>query len=188
MMGSNKWHSNTVPELIIEVWEALDCESVGQRELGEIQKALAEKFGTGAVQSPAAIARAIADEGAVLRHPEVFECDYAWRIRNLNEQSLEGQLRFSTLAEAVASFEAVELKRHQIAGGVEQLKRLRDVVIGAREEVLMTAQSKVLVARQREEAREIAEWITVWLRSPQLFPDWLDLRMRTAEFRKKFGT
>ena len=62
---SAKWNSSTVSDLIIEVWEALDCESVGQFELEEIQKELEGKFGVGGVSSPATIARTVADEGAV---------------------------------------------------------------------------------------------------------------------------
>jgi len=186
-MTSNKWRSNTVPDLIIEVWEALDCESVGKHELEEIQKVLAEKFGPGAVNSPATIARAVADEGAVLRHPEVFECDFAWRERSLSEHVVASELTFSNLSEAVASFGKLEEKRHSMSADLEALKRLRNVVISAREEVLLTARSKVLGDQQRGEAAEVAEWMTVWLRAPALFPDWLDLRMRTAEFKGKFG-
>ncbi len=186
-MSASKWHSNTVADLIIEVWEALDCESVGKTELEEIQKALEGKFGRGGVNSPAAIARAVADEGAVLRHPEVFECDYNWRLRNLSSDSLAGQLGFSTLSEAIASFGRVEEQRHASSADADELKRLRDIVASARGDVLLASQSKVLNREQREEAIEVLEWISVWLRSPQLFPDWLDLRMRTEEFKKKFG-
>ena len=85
-MDAKKWRSRTIPDLIIEVWEALDCESVGTRELEQIQNALREKFGEGAVTSPAAIARAVADEGAVLRHPEVFEFDLRWRKQKVDER------------------------------------------------------------------------------------------------------
>ena len=72
---TKRWRSRTKQDLVIEVWEALDCESVGARELEQIQEALRERFGEGALASPAAIARMVADEGAVLRHPEVCECD-----------------------------------------------------------------------------------------------------------------
>lgn len=188
-MGSaSKWHSNTASDLIIEVWEALDCESVGKTELEAIQKALEDKFGPGGVSSPAAIARAVADEGAVLRHPEVFECDYNWRLLNLSENDLAGQLGFSNLSEAIASFAKVEDKRHEIGADPKKLKRLRDIVAGARQDALLASQSKILSPQQREEAVEVVEWLGVWLRSPPLFPDWLDLRMRTEEFRGKFST
>ena len=75
-------------DLIIEVWEALDCQSVGRAELERIEKELLEKFGTGVTQSPAAIARTLADEGAVLRHPEVFEWDSEWRKQRLAQPRL----------------------------------------------------------------------------------------------------
>jgi hypothetical protein len=184
-MRPTKWQSNTATDLIIEVWEALDCESVGKSELEEIQKALAERFGGGGVSSPATIARTVADEGAVLRHPEIFEYDYSWRLRHLTQQELP--LSFQTLSDAVTSFGLVEQKRHAIGVDAEQLKRLRDTLTNARKDLLLVAQSKVLSVEEREEAKEVVEWISVWLRAPQLFPDWLDLRMRTEEFRKKFN-
>jgi hypothetical protein len=185
-MSSRKWQSNTVPDLIIEVWEKLGCESVGRRELEEIQKALLERFGAGAVNSPAAIARAVADEGAALRHPEIFECDYAWRVKTLAEQSKVGQLNFSSLSDALASFGKVEQKRLAIGSDANEIKLLREVVSMAKQEAQLAADSRVLSDAQRQEAREIVEWIIVWLRSPPLFADWLDLRMRTSEFRIKF--
>jgi hypothetical protein len=52
---------------------------------------------------------------------------------------------------------------------------------------LLTAHSKIVAETQRAEAKEISEWLRVWLVAPELFRDWLDLRMRSAEFRKKFG-
>ena len=78
----------TKRELIIEVWEQLNCESVGARELAEIQRSVGNRFGAGAIESPTAIARLLADEGAVLRHPEVIDYDAEWRERNLAEALL----------------------------------------------------------------------------------------------------
>ncbi len=33
---------------------------------------------------------------------------------------------------------------------------------------------------------EIAEWFTVWLQTPEIFDDWLELRRRSANFREQF--
>ena len=90
------------------------------------------------------------------------------------------------MSDAIASFARVEEQRHAAGDNVEELKRLRSIVVSAREDVLIASQSKIVTPEQREEALEVVEWISVWLRAPQLFPDWLDLRMRTAEFKKKF--
>jgi hypothetical protein len=173
---------------MIEVWEALDCESVGRGELEQIQRVLIERFGEGATESPAAIARTLADEGAALRHPEVFECDSVWRKRTLAHPNLGTELSFSSLSEAVTSFEKLETKRRVLGNDGKELGRLRSLATKARQERLLAARSRVLSAEQREEAREISEWLAVWLRSPQMFPDWLDLRMRSAEFKRKFQT
>ena len=44
------WRARTKRDLIIEVWEALDCESVGARELDQIQQVLRKELGAGAVE------------------------------------------------------------------------------------------------------------------------------------------
>ncbi|HVG28630.1 MAG TPA: hypothetical protein VM864_02820, partial [Pyrinomonadaceae bacterium] len=67
-MKEGGWRARTKRELMIEVWEHLDCETVGAEELEKIVAAVRERFDGGAVESPAAVARLLADEGAELRH------------------------------------------------------------------------------------------------------------------------
>jgi len=185
--ANNRWRAQTRRDLIIEVWEALDCESVGVRELKEIQQVLHERLGKGAIESPAAIARIVADEGAVLRHPEVFEFDLKWREGKLNATS--NNFDFSSLKAALESFSKVEGRRCELDEQQDNagLQRLREVIVAARQDSLLIARSKIVAGPQREEANEIAEWLRVWLGAPELFRDWLELRMRSAEFRKRFG-
>ncbi len=178
MASITKWTATNKQELIIEVWEALDCESVGCRELEEIQEALHQRFGQGGQESPAAIARVVADEGAVLRHPEILECDSKWRLQHL--KPLELELDFSDFERAAASFSAL----HQAIASGES--NVRDVVSNARQNQIMVSRSKVVSAAERERAKEISQWLLIWLQSPQLFPDWLELRLRSIEFRNKF--
>ena len=59
------WNARTKDELMIEVWEKLDCESVGRPELEAIEVAVEAHFGKPAVDSPMVIARLLADEGAI---------------------------------------------------------------------------------------------------------------------------
>src|SRR5688572_14042882 len=180
MPSTTKWTSANKQDLIIEVWEALDCESVGCPELEKIQEALHQRFGPGGDESPAAIARVVADEGAVLRHPEVLECDSKWRLQYLQGQDFERELDFSDFDKAVASFSAIE--RAQASGD----GRLRKVVTDARQNQILVSRSKIVDPADRERAKEISHWLLIWLQSPQLFSDWLDLRLRSEEFRNKF--
>lgn len=184
---SKKWQSRTKQDLIIEVWEKLDCESVGARELEQIQQALLEQLGNGGSESPAAIARAVADEGAVLRHPEVFDCDLKWRRQNLAATFPEA-LDFSNLAAAFESVVKIEERRMalQLKNDPRAFEQLRSFVAASRDDLSLRARSSILDNGRRVEAKEMAHWLTVWLQAPELFSDWLDLRRRSPEFLKRF--
>ncbi|HKX84510.1 MAG TPA: hypothetical protein VJL58_09850 [Pyrinomonadaceae bacterium] len=62
------WNSRNKTDLIFEVWEKLDCESVGAAEIEAIETVVREEYGDSAVDSPMILARMLADEGAILRH------------------------------------------------------------------------------------------------------------------------
>lgn len=173
---------------MIEVWEHLDCESVGARELEEIQRVVSERFGAGAVASPAAIARTLADEGAVLRHPEVLECDAHWRGRETDESIFQEDLSFSTLEQASDSIKKLESLRKEFEDHSDRqsLQRLRSAVLRHKEDCLLLARSKAMEEGEQTGARETARWLTVWLQQPEVFADWLSLRKRSPEFRQLF--
>lgn len=188
-MTKNKWQARTRKELIIEVWETLDCESVGESELLAIQDALTETLGAGAAVSPAAIAREVADEGGVLRHPEVLRCDTKWRERQLTELFAAAQLDFDNLESAAASMGVVETLRASAQEQSDQatLKRLRALIVHFRQQEDLISRSKIVSAPEKAVATEIANWLAVWLEQPELFSDWLNLRQRSPEYLQKFA-
>jgi hypothetical protein len=188
-MKANTWRARTKRDLIIEVWEALDCESVGARELKQIQKVIEDKFGAGGVDSPASIARTVADEGAVLRHPEVLSLDTEWREREMLALISPDELNFSGLAEASVSIMKLDTMRRKLEANDQQVQlgRLREMTLNLRQDLLVVARSKTVESQKRLEAREIAQWLSVWLQSPDVFDDWLSLRQRSPEFMSQFG-
>ena len=125
----------------------------------------------------------------MLRHPEVFECDVKWRKQNLKKWEFREGLDFSDLSSAFESVVKLEEKRLQLQVHSEAhgLKELRDIVVAARKDLLLRARSKIIDGGVREQQKEISEWLTVWLQSPELFSDWLDLRRRSPDFRERFG-
>jgi hypothetical protein len=141
-MEKREWKARTKRDLMIEVWEHLDCESVGASELKEIEHVVRERFGAGAVESPARVARLLADEGAELRHAEVLEMDARERGADPYDAMFRNVLKFSNFAQAASS-----------------IKNLDNL---------------------------IADWFSVWLRQPEIFHDWLELRQRSAAFREQF--
>lgn len=186
MPANCEWKSRTKRDLAIEVWEALDCESVGARELEEIQIAVGERFGEGAVDSPASIARTLADEGAVLRHPEVLEYDTAWRERGLSALISPEELNFTGLVESAESIKKLDELRRKLEEVRDRtkLRRLRELALDFKGEAQWVAHSKIVKEKKRSEAREIAQWLTIWLQEPGIFEDWLSLRQRSSEYSK----
>jgi hypothetical protein len=179
----------TKRELIIEVWEQLDCESVGARELTAIQQSVRDRFGPRAVESPGAIARLLADEGAVLRHPEVIDCDADWRERVSAFSGLPAVLNFDDLEAATLAVGALDERRQEWEAELREpeLTNLRESVRAVRRDRLLIARSKVVSEKERLEAGEIAEWLNVWLNTPNLFFDWLELRRSSPDFIERFG-
>lgn len=125
-----------------------------------------------------------------MRHPEVFDCDLKWRRQDLEDRSFPDRLDFSNLSSAFQSVVKLEERRLalQTASDPQTLEKLHGVVVASRNDLLLRARSKILEAREQEEAKEVLHWLTVWLQAPELFSDWLDLRRRSHEFRKKFPT
>jgi hypothetical protein len=184
-----EWKARTKRELMIEVWEHLDCETVGARELEEIVEAVRERFDGGALESPAAIARLLADEGAELRHAEVLEMDARWRTADPYEPMFRNVLRFSDFEQAANSIKRLDNLRRQFARKKEQegLRRVRDVALRGKQRAQMIAANKSVDRRKRAEKEEIAQWFTLWLQTPELFDDWLALRRNAPDFKKRFG-
>ena len=182
--------------LIIEMWDRLGRTSIGETELREIQRSVHGRFGQSADECPAAIARVLADEGAELRHPEVIEFDARWREAKIENDSrrLKGLENFLAgkplrLKQAEALIKKLERLRKSAEESGDQIasNEARNVAIAGRHIADLLAQDRKLNQLQRAEQAEIAEWLKVWIQTPGLFADWLDLRRRSPEFRKKFS-
>jgi hypothetical protein len=187
--SKNEWKARTKRDLMIEVWEHLDCESVGALELEAVTAVVRERFGEGAVESPVIIARLLADEGAELRHAEVLEMDARWRTQDPYEAMFRNVLRFSTFDEAAASIRRLEnlRKQFQRKNDREGLRLVREAALKGKQRAQMIARNTKVVERKRAEKAEMVEWFTVWLNQPEIFEDWLSLRQSSEDFRARFG-
>jgi len=180
----------TKHELMIAVWDDLGRGMVGASELRKIQRLIRERFGAGAVESPAAIARVLADEGAELRHPEIIELDARWRHSKITrEEKRLGGLETVAAGEPLRLHEAETLiKRLEglRAGDKTAVRSAQKIAIEARQLAHSMARDPNLEQTVRSEQAEIGEWFTVWIQTPGLFEEWLELRRRSVDFKKKF--
>ena len=172
------WKAKNKRDLIIEVWEKLDCESVGATEIRAVEEVVRDVYGKSAVESPMLIARLLADEGAELRHSEIMELfverfeekPYTAEFRNV--------LKLGSLRSALASIRRLENLRKKFASekDKEGLRQVRERTIAAKKELKKTPEDK-----------EIAQWLTVWLQTPEAFEGWVTLRKRSKDFKETFG-
>lgn len=103
------WNSHTKNDLIIEVWEKLDCESIGAKEIVAIENEVREKFGKGAVDLPMTIARLLADEGAELRHSEIMKLNVERLLESPYDAMFRNILKFSDFRQALISIRQMKI-------------------------------------------------------------------------------
>src|SRR5438445_6034368 len=107
------WHARTKNDLIIEVWEKLDCENVGAAEIEAIETVVADQYGQAAVDSPMVIARLLADEGAQLRHSEIMRLYVERTSDRPYDAALRNVLKIDGLKTAAASIRNLENLRQK---------------------------------------------------------------------------
>ena len=184
-------------EKVVDLWRSLGEPNVGEDELRRIQKAVGKEFAAAAgVMSPATIARILADEGAELRHPEIIEFDARWR-----EAKIENEVKWRDSISSLAAETALSLKqaeslikrleklrqRFDRTGNEQSSRQLRTLAIEGRQAAISRAKDRSLGEAVRLEQSEIGGWLRIWLQTPTLFEQWLELRKSSADFQKDFS-
>jgi hypothetical protein len=163
-------------QFIVDWWTENGNESAGAAELDRIQQALVERFGAQGRESPAAIARTLADNGVRLKHPEILAADVRWREQGSLFSPEE--LTFTNIDEAIVFAEKL--------AGLPQGAEVRSLVLQLKAELEWMAKSMRIPLPDRLLALEVAHWLTIWLQNPPIFSDWLVLRRESTEFRERF--
>lgn len=182
--------SKNKTDLIIEVWEKLDCESVGAMEIIAIEDAVRERFGEHAVDSPMITARLLADEGAELRHSEIMAL-YLDRAEKPppHDAALRNLFDASDLDRLEASLRNAENFRKKLLKDRDNkgLRLLRQTAIDTKTAAIEISKDKRVPEFERAIHREAAEWLTLWLQSPELFENWAKLRRSSKDFKTQFS-
>ena len=183
-------------DVMVTEWRRLGAASIGTDELLRIQQAISHAFGEHVVESPASVARELALEGAELRHPEIIECDARWREAQIDKQLKTFSKVGGLQADQPLRLKQAELlirKLERLSGRLErtrdrrQLAKLRTLAIDARRTAIARAKDPSLPNALRHEQAEISEWLMVWLETPNLFQQWVELRKSSPAFKERFS-
>ena len=102
------------------------------------------------------------------------------------EEQFQDLLHFSTLDEAEMCIIRLDelLRKFRGEGQRAAAERVLEVARLGRRRAEMIAHNRKVEEPKRAEKAEIAKWFGMWLATPEIFFDWLEVRKGTEDYRK----
>jgi DNA-binding transcriptional regulator YbjK len=135
------------------------------------------------------IARLLADEGAELRHSEIMSLFVQRQSERPYQAVLANLLNLSDLRSSLGTIRKLENLRKKYATDADKdgLRVVREQALKAKKQVNEIAANPRTDGTTRQINIEISQWFSVWLQTPVIFEDWVEMRQRSADFVEKFG-
>jgi len=172
-------------QLILDWREQQRLESVGLRELRRVQDELRGRLAPARAPSLSYIASVLREAGVRVDYEDRYADPI---IPERYRGQLEGVLHFHDLAAVENTIRALDTawRDYRAAGDREGAGLARKLAMRGRQRAESLAGNPRVEAGKRREKGEIASWFALWLESPDLFFDWLELRKRADDFRAVF--
>ncbi len=151
-------------------------------EIEQIRRQLIAQLGERGKASPDSIVSVLEEAGMRVVWSTRSDTDGRY------EEEFSDLLHFSNLEEAeVCLVRLDELLRKFLAEEEPAAaERVREVARLGRRRAEMIARNHKVETPKRLEKQEIAGWFALWLKTPDLFFDWLEVRKQSPEFQKQF--
>jgi hypothetical protein len=172
-------------ELVLDIYDNEAMGEVTAREIAIINQALIDEYGEGGAMTPAEIARILHEEELPVRFDQIFRMmTTTEKYENVFAHFLESQ----TLEDAESSILGIDdlYRKFKAAGDKAGVRFAFEAARTARQNATELSQLSQFSAARRREQAEIAQWFAVWLQTPDLFTQWLELRKVSAEFKALF--
>jgi transposase len=172
-------------QIILDVCAARNFRRIGAGEIRAIGDELRHRLGQAQKTSASYIASILRAAGRPV--------DYADRFTDPLQQEpyasrLKGLLEFHSLESAEASLrklDAIYREYREISDRIGT-SLVRSLVLKGKLRAQSVAGNPRVSPEKRREKREIARWFHVWLETPDLLTDWLELRKNSEEFQQMF--
>lgn len=172
----------TKKELILAAARDLRKLRFTPAEIEQIRRQLIAHMGEAGKTSPEYIVSVLEEAGlrVVLSARSDTEGKY--------EEEFADLLHFSTLEDAEMSIIRLDelFRKFQAAHEPAAVERVLEVARLGRRRAEMIAHNHKVEEKKREEKKEIAQWFTVWLKTPSAFFDWLEVRKQSPDFKNRF--
>lgn len=173
-------------QIILEYCRAKGLERIGPQQIRAIENELRARLGPSLHTSPSYIASVLREAGKTVEYIDrfatpVMQEPYASRLRHL--------LEFRDLESAAASLRKIDeiYRGYHAASDRIGLGFVRSLVQKGKLRARSLAANPRVASEKRTEKAEIAMWFRIWLETPDLFFDWLELRQASEEFRRMFS-
>jgi hypothetical protein len=168
-------------QLILEYRLEHGLENAGAKEIRLIQANL-ERLDPGRRPSLSYIANVLREAGTRIEFNHRYvdpwmEEPYATRLKGL--------LQFRDLETAECALRRLDeaYREYQKASDRKGANLVRSLALKGKQRAAGLAANPRISPARRAEKREIAAWFRVWLGSPDLFFDWLEVRKSSEEFQ-----
>ncbi|HLI30251.1 MAG TPA: hypothetical protein VKV79_04005 [Terriglobia bacterium] len=177
--------SQTRKQIILDYCAEKQLKKAGAAEIRAIEERLAQSSGA-AKRSSSYIVQVLRDAGVKVEYSDRYGDA---PMPEPYASSLKGKLKFHDLAEAESSIRELDsaFRAYERAGDRTGAAFVRSILLKGRLRAEGLAGSARVQPQKRREKAEIARWFAVWLQTPELFFDWLELRKRSTEFLCEFG-
>jgi hypothetical protein len=177
--------NKTKKELILEIFSEEGFEELGDEEIRRINERLVAVYGRGGAASAAFMANTLIAAGKTIRYKDSFETTSS---PDGYAEDFAGLLNFDTLAAAERSILTIDrfFRRFRAEGDDDGAARCRQIADRGRLRARLIASNDRVAPEKRAEKEEMAFWFDLWLRTPDLFEDWIELRKNSPDYRRRF--
>jgi hypothetical protein len=172
---------------ILDYCQSQGLDRVGTEEIRAIGNELRRRLGPSHKTSPSYIASVLRAAGKRVEYEDRYadpsmEEPYASRLKGL--------LQFRDLASAEASLQKLDALYREFREVTDRVgtSLVRSLVLKGKLRAQSLAANPRVSPGKRQEKLEIARWFHVWLETPDLIYDWLELRKGSEEFQRMFSS
>src|ERR1700687_2038603 len=172
----------TKKALILETAREIKVQQWTPAEIDQLRRRLLAEHGEAGKTGMEYIADVLKDAGqkVIINQQEEAEEQY--------EEEFEDLLHFKTLEDAEVSIMRLDelMRKFQAHGEHAAAERVLNVGRLGKRRAEMISRNPKVEKQKRAEKEEIASWFRIWLETPDVFFDWLDVRKQAPDFQAKF--
>jgi hypothetical protein len=172
----------TKKEMILQTAREIGAQRYTIAEIDQLRRRLLAEYGEEGKTGSDYIAEVLKEAGlkVVLTLQEEAEDQY--------EEEFEDLLHFKTLEDAEVSIMRLDelMRKFQTHGERAAVERVLNVARLGKRRAEMISRNPKVEPQKRAEKEEISNWFRIWLETPDVFFDWLDVRKQSPEFQSKF--